>query len=451
MYSDQRCLMSKSSLSHCKLLDNLATVLDEVDGRRLSQDFATIGFEGAIPLKNYHQIVQTLKNVFRIPLAKEIIPEDLDLFSIFKIPFLKLNSNLPLECDDSFSKEKNAIALRCFLAGISRHYNNLLMGIQGNLSLILLSLEKNHPYLSIIKNAEELVQSGSFAISLLLGYLAERRCQTRKIRFNHLVKEVATLQGYVPSEKDRLQFERWIKELPKLDGLAYISERCSQSFDKLIRSIANWAEWIRLSGEVDKGILARLIKIKEMTEAGYGISRKLLTFASKGNFDLQRMSLRDVFDTCIEEFKARQPNIGLKLYHHRHHRIDLLADPGHLYQVLLELLQNAAESMSNCGNITLSAKKLTLACHRSKWVSINPGTYVMITIKDNGTGMDEKIKAKAFEPFFTTKNSGKARGLGLPMVYGVAKQLGGVAAIDSKPGGGTQVRLLLPRIAHLNI
>lgn len=446
MYSDQRFVMFERSVNHGKLLDTLATILDEVDGGRLSQDFATIGFEGAIPLKNYHQIVRALKNVFRIPFAKEIIPEDLDLFSIFKIPFLEHNLNLPLECDDSFSKENNAIALRRFVAGISRHYNNLLMGIQGNLSLILLSFGKHHPYLPIIKNAEELVQSGSFAISLLLGYLAERRCQTRKIRFNHLVKEVATIQGYVPSEEDRLQFERWVKELPKLEGLAHISERCTQSFDRLIGSISNWTEWIRLSGEVDDRISARLVKIREMTKTGYDISGKLLAFASKGNFGLRRMSLRDIFDTCIEDFKARQPDIGLKLYHHRHHRIDLFADTGHLCQVLLELLQNSAESMSNYGNITLSAKKLTLSRRRSRGISINPGAYVMITIKDNGTGMDEKVKAKAFEPFFTTKNSGKANGLGLSMAYGVAKQLGGAVTIDSKPGDGTQVRLLLPRI-----
>jgi signal transduction histidine kinase len=446
MYSDQRYIRVKRSGNHGKLLDDLATVLDEVDSGRLSRNFAATGFEGAIPLKNYHQIVRALENVVRVPLAKEMIPEDLDLFSIFKTPFLKLNSDLPLEKNDYFSTENNAIALRRFLAGISRHYNNLLMGIQGNLSLILLSLGKHHPYLPIIKNAEELVQSGSFAISLLLGYLAERRSQTRKIRFDHLVKEVATTQGYIPSEKDRMQFERWIKELPKLDGLAYISERCAQSFDKLIGSVTNWAEWIRLSGEVDAGISERLVKIKKVTEAGNGITGKLLAFAGKGSFDLQRMSLRDIFDTCIEAFKACQPDIGLKIYHHRHHRIDLLADPGHLHQVLFELLQNSAESMSNCGNITLSAKKLTLAYHRSKWISINPGAYVMITVKDKGVGMDEKIKTKAFEPFFTTKNLGKAYGLGLPMAYGVAKQLGGVVTIESEPKGGTQVKLLLPRI-----
>lgn len=446
MYSDQRCAISKSPLEHDRFLDNLTAVLDAVDNGQHWQSFNAVEFEGVIPFKNYHKMVQALRNVHRIPLAEEIIPEDLDLFSIFRLPILQQHQDLLSKSNDFVSKDDKAIALRCFLAGISRHYNNLLMGIQGNLSLILLSLKQNHPYLPIIKNAEELVQSGSFAISLLLGYLAERRAQTRKIRFKHLVKEVAVKGGYVPEEKDRLQFEQWIKELPKLEGLVHISEKCNLSFNKLIRSVASWAEWIRLSGEVDAGISARLIKIKELTERGYWISSKLSAFASKGNFNLQRMSLRDVFDASIEEFKICQPEIELKLYHHRQHRIDIFADPGHFNQVLLELLQNAAESMSNCGKITLSAKKLTLAYHRSKWISVKPGPYVMITIKDSGSGMDEKIKSKAFEPFFTTKTDRKALGLGLPMAYGVARQLGGAVDIESTPGIGTQVKLLLPQI-----
>jgi signal transduction histidine kinase len=446
MYSDQRCTVSKSPLGLERSLGNLAAVLDAVDNGQPLQDVDTVGFEGAIPLKNYHKMVQALRNVHRIPLAKEVIPEDLDLFSIFKLPILQQGQDIFSNLNNSFSKEDKITALRCFLAGISRHYNNLLMGIQGNLSLILLSLNQNHAYIPIIKSAEELVQSGSFAISLLLGYLAERRSQTRKIRFKHLVKEVAVKEGYVPEENDRLQFEQWIKELPKLESLAYVSEKCTLSFDKLVRSVANWAEWIRLSGEVDAGISARLIKIKDLIERGYWISSKLLAFASKGNFNLQRMSLRDVFDASIEEFKICQPQIELKLYHHRHHRIDILGDPGYFIQVLFELFQNAAESMSNCGKITLSAKKLTLAYHRSKWISVTPGPYVMITIKDAGSGMDEKIKSKAFEPFFTTKTDRKAFGLGLPMTFGVVKQLGGAVDIDSTPGIGTQVKLLLPQI-----
>jgi CheY-like chemotaxis protein len=73
------------------------------------------------------------------------------------------------------------------------------------------------------------------------------------------------------------------------------------------------------------------------------------------------------------------------------------------------------------------------------------GDFVMIAVSDNGTGMSQEVKAKAFEPFFTTKDVGKGTGLGLSMVYGVARQFGGAAAIESEPGKGTTVALFLPR------
>jgi signal transduction histidine kinase len=449
MYSELRAEVSKDPLPNGKILDNLAAVLDCVDKNYLAKNYSEIDFEGATPLKNYHQMIQALKSEIRIPLAKETIPEDLDLFAIFKIP-----SNLHLKkittngCDKDL-QERKKIAQRCFVAGISRNYNNLLMGIQGYLSLISLSLESTHPYRSIIRSAEELVQSGSFAISLLLGYLAERRGQTRKIRFRHLINEVATFQTNVPQEEDRQQFEQWIRDVPTLDGLAHISEKCARSFDRLVRSIVTWIEWIRLSEVIDTATFERLSKIKYLAEQGFWISGKLLAFASKGNFNFQKISLNEVIDSCLEKFSKHHGSVQLRK-HFRSDDIFVVTDPGHLSQAFSELLQNAAESMSWNGKLTLSVKKLTLARRRSKWPTVDPGTYVQVSIKDTGCGIDGNTINKVFDPFYTTKAGGKGAGLGLSMVYGVAKQMGGVVRIDSKHGSlakkGSYVKLLLPRV-----
>ncbi len=446
MYSELRSSTSKDSLVDGKVLVDLASVLDGVDGERKSQNYSEIGFEGAIPLKNYHQIVQALKTEIRVPLVKESIPEDLNLFSIFQLPPLTISKDLPLNQYDSKSFDKKIMAQRRFVAGISRHYNNLLMGIQGYLSIISFSLGASHPYQPIIKSAEELVQSGSFAISLLLGYLAERRGQTRRIRFNHLVNEVAGLNSDIPGEKERQEFELWMKQISKFEGLAHITEKSVHSFERLIRSIVTWADWIRLSGDVDLITSDRLLKIKDLAEQGSWVSGKLLAFSGRGNFDSKILPLKDILKSCLVDLPEYHRNIRLRFFQ-RSPDISVSVDPGHFSQIFYELVQNALESMPDGGDLTISLKKLTLSANRSKWPFVKKGNYVQIKISDTGSGIEEALKDRVLDPFFTTKFGGKRLGLGLSMAYGVVRQLGGDIEIHSKPkvGSGTVVKLLLPR------
>jgi len=108
---------------------------------------------------------------------------------------------------------------------------------------------------------------------------------------------------------------------------------------------------------------------------------------------------------------------------------------------VLNLAINARDAMPSGGRLTIST--------RSRQISGDPeledGEYLELRVSDTGTGMPAEVKAKAFDPFFTTKGVGKGTGLGLSMVYGVARQSGGTARIESEEGRGTTVSVLLPR------
>ncbi|MEI7836946.1 MAG: GAF domain-containing protein, partial [Planctomycetota bacterium] len=117
-------------------------------------------------------------------------------------------------------------------------------------------------------------------------------------------------------------------------------------------------------------------------------------------------------------------------------------------QAMLNLATNARDAMAKGGTLTLETACVTLG-EESRQIDpeLAEGQYVVVTVSDTGSGMDEATVAKAFEPFFTTKAVGKGTGLGLAMVYGFVKQSGGAVAMQSEPGRGTTVRLYFPPAA----
>ena len=122
-----------------------------------------------------------------------------------------------------------------------------------------------------------------------------------------------------------------------------------------------------------------------------------------------------------------------------------LADPNLLENVILNLSVNARDAMADGGRLTIETANRTLDAGQAGELGLEAGDYVALTVADTGSGMSEEVAARAFDPFFTTKGVGKGTGLGLSQVFGFARQSGGHVAIDTAPGRGTRVTLLLPR------
>ena len=126
-----------------------------------------------------------------------------------------------------------------------------------------------------------------------------------------------------------------------------------------------------------------------------------------------------------------------------------LLDPGQLESAVLNLVANARDAMPAGGTIAISTGERVLsAAEAAIMPGARPGRYVRVAVSDPGTGMDPVVAVRAFEPFFTTKEVGHGTGLGLSQVYGFCKQAGGYVHIDSAPGRGTTVELLLPESAE---
>jgi signal transduction histidine kinase len=144
----------------------------------------------------------------------------------------------------------------------------------------------------------------------------------------------------------------------------------------------------------------------------------------------------DEIELRIEAGPALGPPLG-----------DVLVDPGHVEQVVMNLAANARDAMPEGGRLTFTTSNETLQPGDAHALDgIEPGQYVLLTVSDTGHGVAAHVRAHIFEPFYTTKEQGKGTGLGLATVYGIVKQSGGWIYLDETPGPGASFRIYLPRV-----
>ncbi|HCW16898.1 MAG TPA: ATPase, partial [Achromobacter sp.] len=176
------------------------------------------------------------------------------------------------------------------------------------------------------------------------------------------------------------------------------------------------------------------------------LTQRLLTFSRRQPIDPKPFSVASTLQSMADLFH-RYTGERVRL----HFDLDpalwtVRCDKNQFENAMLNLVINACDAMPNGGALTVAALNRSLdAVLLRQFPGMNPGDFVQVSITDEGCGMAPDVLAHAFDPFFTTKPLGEGTGLGLSMIYGFAKQAGGVATLESEVGKGTTVRLLLPR------
>ena len=175
------------------------------------------------------------------------------------------------------------------------------------------------------------------------------------------------------------------------------------------------------------------------------LTQRLLSFSRQSTLDPAPTDLNalvtgmtDMLTRTLGDATQVQTRLAGDLW-----RVD--TDRGGVENAILNLAVNARDAMVRGGRLTIETANVTIQHDDAQSYAIASGDYVAISIGDTGSGMTADVAARAFDPFFTTKAVGKGTGLGLSQVFGFARQSGGHVAIDSTPGVGTTVRILLPR------
>lgn len=235
----------------------------------------------------------------------------------------------------------------------------------------------------------------------------------------------------------------------RIDSLGLLAGGVAHDFNNLLTCIVGNLALIERFGQGNEQIEHHLAEANEAIDRATRLTRQLLEFGRKRAVTPKPINLSRLVQRT-EEMLAHL--IG-ETIHLRTQFPDSLwsvqADSGQLEQALVNLVVNARDAIQGSGTITISTQNVVCTESLSNDIdTLMPGSYVELSVTDDGRGMSESIRTRLFEPFFTTKEAGQGTGLGLPTVYSAARQNGGTVFVTSRLGSGSTFRLLIPALAE---
>ena len=259
---------------------------------------------------------------------------------------------------------------------------------------------------------------------------------------------------FVADVTDRLREQHQLREAEaalaqaqKMDAVGQLTGGIAHDFNNLLQGLSGSLDLIRRKSG-DPGRVRRWAEAGlKSVERGAKLTGQLLAFSREQKIELKPVALSDLVSAFREMLhRTIGTHIQVKL-DLKTDGIRVLGDEVQIEMAVLNLALNARDAMPEGGELTISTQPVRLEYDRE----LPAGEYVELAVRDTGAGMPPEVVARAFDPFFTTKGTGKGTGLGLSQVYGAMRQAGGAVRIESRPGLGTTVRLLLRRTDDLAV
>jgi two-component system, cell cycle sensor histidine kinase and response regulator CckA len=241
--------------------------------------------------------------------------------------------------------------------------------------------------------------------------------------------------------------EEQLRQAQKMEAVGRLAGGIAHDFNNLLTIIKGHSELLLSELKPRDATRKEVDGVMRAAERAASLTRQLLAFSRRQLLTPKILDLNAIVSN-MDKMLARllgedvrlttqlEPNLGL-----------IKADPNQIEQVIMNLAVNARDAMPVGGDLYITTSNLDLKHEfRAEEICLPPGSYVMLSIKDNGMGMDAVTASRAFEPFFTTKEQGKGTGLGLSTVYGIVKQSEGEIWVESSPGKGTAFYISFPKM-----
>ncbi|HPS59521.1 MAG TPA: PAS domain S-box protein [Spirochaetota bacterium] len=261
----------------------------------------------------------------------------------------------------------------------------------------------------------------------------------------HLVSVAVDISAKKAAEEEKSRLEHQLQQSQKMETVGRLAGGIAHDFNNLLTAILGNVELCMIKAGTGSSLYPNLAMIKKASESAADLTKRILAFSRKQIIDPEVIDLNDMINHMHNMLERL---IGEDL------RLDttamapnpkILADPGQIEQIIMNLSVNARDAMNGGGRLAIKTGNVLLDSEycRSHAYAI-PGEYVLLSVTDTGSGMTAEVKKHLFEPFYTTKPKGKGTGLGLSMVYGAIKQNNGTVEVESEEGKGTCFNMYFP-------
>jgi len=258
--------------------------------------------------------------------------------------------------------------------------------------------------------------------------------------FRGIVRDITSRKK---AEKEKINLESQLLQAQKMEAIGTLAGGIAHNFNNLLMGIQGNTSLMLLDIPSDHPHYERLTTIEKSVRSGSKLTSQLLGYARGGRYEVKPISINHSITETSATFAMTRKDITL------HHDLEqdlagVKADRGQMEQVILNIYVNAAEAMPQGGDLFVTTRNISHTEITGKSYTMKPGTYILLTIKDTGIGMDKHTQEKVFDPFFTTKGLARGTGLGLASVYGIMKAHAGYIDVESYKGTGTTFFLYLP-------
>jgi len=245
--------------------------------------------------------------------------------------------------------------------------------------------------------------------------------------------------------KRRRDLESQLIQSQKMEAVGRLAGGVAHDFNNLLTVILGYNEMLFEQVKGDPAAIEYTREVLQAAERASALTNQLLAFSRRQVSAPRMVNLNEVvghIDKMLRRIIGEDVELEIRL---APELAPVHVDPAHMDQVIMNLAVNSRDALPSGGNLTIETANVQLTEeYAGGHLDLAPGPYVLLSVSDNGTGMDAVTKSRLFEPFFTTKEKGKGTGLGLSIVYGIVKQHGGQILVYSEPGQGTVFKIYLP-------